>query len=389
MIVVHLTSSRFFGGPERQMLGLASALRPDVLSILASFSEGGLSSSFLDRASDEGFEALALRHDTPHFAAAIREIANLLQAGNAKILCCHGYKAILLGRVAARRAGVPAVAVSRGWTYENTKVRGYEFLERVSLRWMDRVICVSAGQAAKVRRAGVPDERVQVIPNGIRTERFENPRPDYRTRLHEFFAAPVRRVVGAAGRLSPEKGFSVLVDAAESVVSRDPSIGFVLFGEGPLRESLTHAIARRGLAGRFVLAGFRADLDAFVPHFDLMVLPSFTEGMPNVVLEAFASGVPVVASDVGGIPELVEDGASGRLVQPGDPGALSKAILEVLDPEETRTAMGRRGRERVSACFTFEAQAEAYRRMFREVLARQSHRGRAALQPTSAVGADA
>src|SRR6185437_6008288 len=101
------------------------------------------------------------------------------------------------------------------------------------------------------------------------------------------------------------------VAAAERVLREQPSAGFVLFGEGHERASLQKQINAAGLGQSFIIAGFRADLDRFVPHFDLMVLPSYTEGMPNVILEAFAAGVPVVATAVGGTPELVEDGVSG------------------------------------------------------------------------------
>src|SRR5262249_32974414 len=114
----------------------------------------------------------------------------------------------------------------------------------------------------------------------------------------------------------------------------------------------------------FVFAGLRPDLDRFLPFFDVLVLPSFTEGLPNVVLEAFAAGVPVVATAVGGTPEVVEDGVSGHLVPPGDPDALAGRVRDVLASEERRREMGRRGRECVLQHFTFAAQARAYERLF-------------------------
>jgi glycosyltransferase involved in cell wall biosynthesis/acetyltransferase-like isoleucine patch superfamily enzyme len=370
-VIIHLTSSTFLGGPERQMLGLAAQLAADCRTVFLSFAEGGRCQALLDRATEEGFEARALENDTPRLRAAIRELTATLQHLRPALLCCHGYKAILLGRIAARRAGTPVAAVSRGWTYENLKVRAYEALERVSLRWMDRVVCVSEGQAAKVRRAGVPGERVVVIPNAIRPERFGAPDPSYRSALLGLFADPPARVVGAAGRLSPEKGFSVLVEAAASVARSDASVGFVVFGEGPLREVLQREIAAWGLEGRFVLAGFRDDLDAYMPCFDLLALPSYTEGLPNVVLEAFAAGVPVVATAVGGVPEVVENGVSGLLVPPGDPPALARAIRDVLRTEEGRRLMGARGRDRVVKAFTFQAQGERYLELCAELAAPQ------------------
>ncbi|MCI0456894.1 MAG: glycosyltransferase, partial [Gemmataceae bacterium] len=285
-----------------------------------------------------------------------------------QVLCCHGYKADLLGRLAARRQGIPVLSVSRGWTGESWKVRLYEILDRISLRWMDRVICVSEAQARQVRRAGVPARQVVVIRNAIHTARFEAPDPVYQDRLQQFFATPPRYIVGAAGRLSPEKGFGVLVEAARQLVQVEDSAGFVLFGDGPLREALVRQIEAAGLTRRFLLAGFHDDLDGYLPFLDLLVLPSFTEGLPNVVLEAAAARVPVVATAVGGTPEVIEEGVSGFLVPPGDPASLARRIRDVLDSETRRREMGQHGRQRVVAQFSFAAQGLAYRRLFLELV---------------------
>ena len=117
--------------------------------------------------------------------------------------------------------------------------------------------------------------------------------------MERYFRGKRERIVGAAGRLSPEKGFDVLIEAAARVIDLDPTVGFVLFGDGPCKPALMEQIGSLGLTGSVVLAGFRNDLDRFIPQLDLFVLPSYTEGLPNVVLEACAAGVPVVATAVG------------------------------------------------------------------------------------------
>jgi glycosyltransferase involved in cell wall biosynthesis len=362
--VTHLTASTFYGGPERQMLGLAQAISADWRTSFLSFSERGQCDRFLQQARLEGFAADALRHDTPNFRGAVREIARRLADLSAEIVCVHGYKAGLLGRIAARRVGVPVIAVSRGWTYEDAKVRFYEFLDRVNLRFMDRVVCVSHCQAETVRKAGVPAGRILVIPNAIRGDRYENPLPCARRELGEFFPRPPRYVVGAAGRLSPEKGFEVLIDSAALIVKQMPDVGFALFGEGARREALCRRIAAQALTNQFVLLGHRSDLDRFMPWFDAFVQSSYTEGMPNVVLEACAAGVPVVATAVGGTPEIIEDGVSGCLVPAGDPAQLARRLISLLGDDERRRSLSCQGRQRVREQFVFEAQARSYAGLF-------------------------
>jgi len=346
------------------MLGLAQSLSPDCQSVFLSFAEGGRCQSFLEQARRQGFAAKALRWDTPHLGAAVNETAHLLRRLRADVLCCHGYKADVLGRLAARPRHVPVIAVARGWTGENAKVRLFEALDRVHLRRMDHVVCVSHSQARKVLRAGVAAKKVSVIHNAIAADRFGEPDPAYRQALESYFAVPPSHIVGAAGRLSPEKGFDVLVDSAALLVARDPSVGFVLFGEGVLRGELSRRIEAAHLSANFVLAGFRDDLDRFVPVLDLLVLPSFTEGLPNVVLEALAAAIPVVATAVGGTPEVIEDGKCGYMVPAGEPRALAARMHQLLVCPEKRRALGHYGRERVARQFTFEIQAHRYQQLF-------------------------
>jgi glycosyltransferase involved in cell wall biosynthesis len=144
-------------------------------------------------------------------------------------------------------------------------------------------------------------------------------------------------------------------------------VGFVLFGDGPERARLQQQINAAGLGPTFILASFRADLDRFLPHFDLLVLPSYTEGMPNVVLEAFAAGVPVVATAVGGTPEVVEDGVNGYLVPPGDADTMATRIGEALENAEHLPELGRNGRLCIQERFGFAAQVEFYQDLFAQL----------------------
>ena len=144
----------------------------------------------------------------------------------------------------------------------------------------------------------------------------------------------------------------------------------MIFGEGRLRGELEQQIDSLGLTGKVILPGFRDDLDSYIPAFDLLALPSYTEGLPNIVLESLAAGVPVVATAVGGVPEVVQDGISGYLVSPGDSDALADRILRVLRSADARRAMGEQGREYVRGHFSFATQAIEYQHLFDGLLAK-------------------
>lgn len=372
MRIMHLTASTFYGGPERQILGLAEEQAPYNHSIIVSFSEGGRSRELMMEARKVGCEAHSLAFDTPKLWAALKELKGLLREYKPDILCCHGYKADILGLVATRRTGTAAIAISRGWTGENRRVRVYERLDRMALRLFKKVVCVSEGQARKVKKAGVSPSRIVVIANAVRSYRLRRNKEECRERVAGLFSWRPRFIVGAAGRLSPEKGFPVFIEAARGIVAVNQSVGFLIFGEGPGRTTLDHQIDHAGLGEKFVLAGFRRKLEDYLPGLDLLVQSSHTEGMPNVVLEAMATGVPVAATEVGGTPELIQDGITGLLVSPGDAGALKANIEKMLGSESLRQDLSRRALERVSTLFTFEKQAQSYHKLFEEIVASQT-----------------
>src|SRR5258708_10723879 len=177
MHIVHLMASPFVGGPERQVLGLARHLPAPFRTSFLSFAERGLARPFLDAARQQGCEAIELRHNASRIFASIAEVAGELCQRRADLLCCSGYKPDLIGWRAARRAGIPVISISHGWTAAAFRVRMYEVLDRLALRWMDAVVCVSQAQARKVRRALVPERKAVVIPDAIGTESFPPPHP--------------------------------------------------------------------------------------------------------------------------------------------------------------------------------------------------------------------
>jgi glycosyltransferase involved in cell wall biosynthesis len=377
MHIVHLMASPFLGGPERQVLGLAKALPPEWRTSFLSFAERGLARPFLEQARSEGFEAIELRENFPRLNRAIQEVAEHLRTLGASVLCCSGYKPDLLGWRAARRVGIPVIAIAHGWTGATLKVKLYEAADAQVMRWVDAVVCVSQAMAEKVRDKGIATKKIAIIRNAVDPTPFarHDRKKESRRIVESSFARPPKWIVGACGRLSVEKGFDVLVEAAAVVGRMCDDVGFILYGEGPMRSSLEEQIRRHDLQGRVVLGGFRSDLNTLLPGFDLAALSSHTEGLPVAVLEAHAAGLPVVATAVGGTPEVVLDGVTGYLVPPANPTALAERIVALVNDDSRRVEMGRAAIQRIHDHFTFSTQAAEYQELFTRLVPsrRQSH----------------
>lgn len=368
--ILHLTASPFLGGPERQLLGLSRALSDRCETVCASFAEGGAARPFLDAASQAGFTSIELTTNHPHFFAVQSELRQIIRNYRTQALFTHGYKANILGVVIAKRLRVPVVSVSRGWTGHTWKVRMNERLDRMALRYANLVVGVSEAQSEKIRAAGVPPAKVVTIRNAIDRSRFRSQDPGGRGALADLIAAPVKHIVGFAGRLSPEKGPDIFVRAAIETLRHRNDVGFVLFGDGPMKAEVLSLIQQAGAGDHISLAGFQPNLDGLMPNLDVLALTSYTEGLPNAVLEAMAAGVPVVATSVGGVPEAISDRESGLLVAPGDPTAVFEGVHELLSDDSLRSALIAAGLRRVEQEFTFEAQASRYEALIRQLAAR-------------------
>ncbi len=370
-LIAHLRATNFVGGPEKQILEHLGRMRGGPYRMaLCTYDEAGGSSELHEAGRALGLACHRLPSRSGLDPRGVADLAALLRRLGAGLLVTHGYKPNILGRLASWKAGVPTVAVSRGWTGENRKIRFFEALDRLFLRLADRVVAVSDGQRDKIVASGVPARKVTVIHNAINLD--EMPGPDAAAPERGRLGIPgTALVVGTAGRLSPEKGHRDLVRAAAKVLRHGEDVHFVVWGEGALRAQIERDIRDHGLSGRFHLPGFRKDVRRHFHELDMFVLPSLTEGLSNVILEAFACAKPVVATAVGGNPEVVEDGISGLLTAAGDADALAGALLRLAAAADLRAAMGEAGRRRVAEHFDFDAQTRQYAALYRPLARRR------------------
>jgi len=370
-LIMHLISTNFYGGPEKQIIEHLKRLNHvHYQGILASFIEKDNPNKTLEQANAIGLRNHGIPMSGPIDITALFNLIGLLDQEKADLLCTHGYKATIMGWWAGKRIGVPVVAFSRGYTAENLKVAFYEWFERRVLGRVNGIIFVSEGQRKRLEHLGISGQRSWVVHNAISVDWFrisenETVRKEIFRRLH---IPEGTAMIVSAGRLSPEKGHRFLVEAVGMLWGIINNTHFVFCGDGPCQKELERQSKELGISKICHFVGFRHDLKEIFQAMDLFVLPSLTEGLPNVVLEAFACAKPVVATNVGGVPEIVEDGINGILVQKESPDLLAEAIKQCLIDPGKRRSMGEAGYQKVRKEFTFESQTQKLEAIYNEVL---------------------
>lgn len=357
MRVVHLRASNFYGGPERQLHFHARLARNSRhLLTVATFSTDGGRPEFLAPIEADGIACTVFQSRSALDLSVVRAIADHLRREQVDLLCTHDYRSAVFGGLASRAARTRWIAFSRGFTSDDLKVRLYHAIDKVVVRFADHVVAVSHSQKRKLERLWVPSHRISVVPNAIDPGFFAGVgRIDLRAR----FDLPADAiVVVAGGRFSREKGQAHLVRAASLAAASERRLRFVLFGHGPDLERVRDEVRRLDLERVVICPGFERDVLACIHGADLLVNPSLSEGLPNIVLEAMALAVPVVVTNVGGHPELVEDHVTGRLVPAADPPAIAEAVLELARDPDLAGALAANARRSAMDRYTFDRQYE-------------------------------
>lgn len=357
MTIVHLITRMSLGGTTSDMIDSALATsRVGCRTILAAGVAGGEIST-VEAARARGCRVELIpelqREVSPvKDLLALRRIVGLLRRERVALLHTHTSKAGFLGRLAARLARTPAVVhTPHGHVFYGYYGRGltalFIALERLAAPLADRVVVLTEREMEEhlERRIGRPGQFV-VIPSGVDLDAVRAgalSREEARRRLG--VPADSLLLVGV-GRLVPVKGFDLLVRALPAIVREVPAARLLLVGEGPERAALEAEARGLGVAERLVLVGAHAEVVLFLSAADLLVAPSRNEGLGRALVEAMALGRPVVATRVGGIPAVVIDGETGRLVPPENPDALAGAVIELLGDGGLRHRMGEAGRRR-------------------------------------------
>jgi len=376
--VCHVIGADLWAGAETQAASALAYLveQPAITLTAVLFNEGRLA----DELRRLGVSVIVLDETRTSTLGIFLGLVRVLRAHRFDLVHVHKYKDGVLGSIAARLAGVPCIVRTmhglaeplRGWN--QLKARVYEALDRLTLECLaDLVIAVSQRMTEALWESGYQPTRVTCIRNGLDLQQVKSvgTPTDVRRALG---IEPGSLVIGTVGRLSAIKGHVHLLRAAQQVLTRERWARFLFVGDGPLRNELLITAAELKLGAACAFPGARRDVYDVVSAMDIFALPSLNEGIPMSMLEAMALGRPVVASAVGGIPEVIQDRVNGRLVPPGDEAALAAACLELASDPELARAMGARARQTIEDSFSHERCGSALLNVYQSVVSTSERR---------------
>jgi glycosyltransferase involved in cell wall biosynthesis len=345
------------GGGQQHVLALAERLTACGLNVAVACEA-------------RGYLVDELHHRTiPHHAVRLSEspsvhgfadLAKVIRASGAQLIHTHGGTAGFYGRLAARWVGdIRTVHTYHGIHYLHDKRLRKRYMhraiDRFLVRWTDEVICVAkSDKDLALREKLASPGHISVVYNGIDLARFEmSEAGDRRTgKRDDHF------IVGTVGRLHEQKGHIYLLQAAALVHKAYPQVRFRIIGDGPLREWLETQSRALGVNGIVEFLGARNDVPAQLRQFDLFILPSLWEGLPYVLLEAMAAGVPIVTTDVDGVREVIADGREGIVVPSRNAHALSAAVIDLMGNGARRAGLGVKGTQVLKERFSVDAMIE-------------------------------
>ncbi len=363
--VLLLTLNSSLGGTEKSLLELFSRLdsnayRPCLVTLIG---DGTL----VRMAQERGLEAIHLNMRGPLDASVVVRLAEVLRGKDISILHTSIYHTGILGRLLGWACAIP-VRLCAARSTDDWRTRAHTMLDRVTQGFAHGYIANCEAVAARLRNVEkIAPEKIRVIRTGI-----ESPLPASRDAVENLRARlniPAGAVVlGTVANLREAKGHAVLVEAAKTIIAKCPKAIFLWVGDGPLRGQLERQIKVSGLGGNFRIAGFQEDVAPYYALFDAFVLPSRWEGLPLAMMEAMSLGIPIVASRVGGVPEILADGKDARLVVPGDAGALAEAVEQMLWDKKAATDMAASAKARFARENSIERCVRETEALYREYL---------------------
>ncbi len=367
--VLQLITELDIGGAEKVLLSFIRKLNRDKYNVIVAYmkGEGKLTEDFRNA----GIRVFDLKMKNRMNIRAIARLYRLLKREEITILHTHLIQADVCGFLAGKMAGVPVII--------STKHNPDKFRKRFSICvWLDgifsnhsdRVIAVSyAVKDFLIRWEKIHKHKFTVIHNGIDLEEF-NIDADIPEKKKELGINLSSQVVGSVGRFDEQKGYMFFLEAIPKILESVPDVKFIFVGDGPLQSKLEKLSRKLKVNRNVIFTGIRRDIPEILSVMDIFVLPSIFEGFGIVLLEAMAMGRPVIASRVGGIPEIVAHGLTGVIVEPANPSGITSSVVKLLKNPMEAKRIGDAGRREVEKRFTAGAMARKIENVYDEILSK-------------------
>jgi glycosyltransferase involved in cell wall biosynthesis len=358
------------GGPDKTILNSPRFLTPLGYRMVC---------GYLHPPGDPGYEEIkkkAARYDAPLVSIpdrgpwdwrVVRELLAVCRREKVAIWHGHDYKTNALGLLLKRFWPMRLVTTLHGWVHHTARTPLYYRVDRFCLPRYERVICVSEDLFEEALKAGVPAANCVLLENAIDADEYRRRKTVAEAKTALGFPAD-DLLVGAAGRLAPEKAFDHLIRAVHALRQQGLPVRLVVVGEGDDRPRLEGIARELGVADRVHLAGWQSDVRGYFEAMDVFALSSLREGLPNVLLESMALEVPSVATRIAGIPRLIQDGRNGFLVEPGDVDGLTRSLAALLTDPGLRDRFRRAGRETIETRYNFPVRMQKLKKIYDELL---------------------
>jgi glycosyltransferase involved in cell wall biosynthesis len=366
--VLYLRDTTFVCGPGKTILNtFRTADRAAVSITLGVPCSVPDSNGLVTAAQSIGLPVVELPEQGRLDLGTTRRLARVIKEGQFDLVQSHDFRTRRLASLACLYAGVPHVTSVHGWIANSRKQRVTRAIDKMLIRRARRIIAVSERLVRDLVDSGAPRERITLFPNAVLLDDYAPAMPAGQAR-QELGLPASSRCIGIVGRLSPEKRHDLYLEMAADLASSEPDLFFLIVGHGALRADLERLAQRLKIANRVLFLGHRADMHRIYAALNLLVLCSDTEGMPNVVLEAFAYSRPVVATRVGGVAEVVTDTENGLIVPPGELRPLVAAARAIVNDAGLASRLGQSGRRTIEEHFDFKPRTAAVEALYRSML---------------------
>jgi len=280
----------------------------------------------------------------------------------------NGYFADIITIPVAKVLRIPVISTCHGFIEDGWKLKRSNRIDRMMLRFSDRVIAVSQGIKHELLKSGLRESRIDVVLNAVQTDTDQGIlMQDRYTKRRALDIGERDFVLGYVGRLSREKGIRYLLDAAGILFQRDIPVRVLIIGDGPAKKDFELIARQKGWEDKVFFAGFQTDVKEWIPAMDVFVLPSLTEGTPMALLEAMACRIPIVASSVGGVPQIVDSGKDGILVAPGNPEELAAGVMNLYNNHSLRESFVEAAYQKARSTFDIKNWTETIESQYTEI----------------------